>query len=218
VDGEPLSRLTLSEFSQQLASAEPVPGGGSASAVVGSFAGSLLAMVARLSLDRPKYEPYSATAERAREAGDHARGRFLELAEEDARAYAAFAAARRMPRESVEETEAREAASRTAARAATEVPVAVAGECVRLLDEISAMAGRSNLNAASDLEVAARLVAAAAHGAAANAMINLPMIGDERYAGATRATLRGMLNDIDRTLATVSQTINRGGLREPESE
>jgi formiminotetrahydrofolate cyclodeaminase len=80
------------------------------------------------------------------------------------------------------------------------------------------MAGRSNLNAASDLEVAARLVAAAAHGAAANAMINLPMIGDERYAGATRATLRGMLNDIDRTLATVSQTINRGGLREPESE
>ena len=218
MDGEPLSRLTLSEFSERLASAEPVPGGGSASAFVGSLAGSLLAMVARLSLNRPKYEPYSATAERAREAGDRARGRFLELAEEDARAYAAFAAARRMPRESVEETEAREAASRIAARAATDVPVAVVGECVRLLDEISAMAGRSNLNAASDLEVAARLAAAAAHGAAANAMINLPMIGDERYAGATRATIRGMLNDIDRTLATVSQTINRGGLREPESE
>ena len=91
---ETLAGLTLTQFSELLASAAPVPGGGSASAICGSFAGSLLAMVARLSLERPKYEPYRATNERAREAGDRGRRVLLELADTDARAYAGFAAAR----------------------------------------------------------------------------------------------------------------------------
>ena len=91
-------------------------------------------------------------------------------------------------------------------------------ECARLLDDITAMAGRSNLNAASDLEVAARLCAAAAHGATANVLINLPMVGDEGYAGTTTAPLEGMLQRIDRSAATVAEIVGGGGLREPESE
>jgi formiminotetrahydrofolate cyclodeaminase len=78
------------------------------------------------------------------------------------------------------------------------------------------MAGRSNLNAASDLEVAARLAVAAAHGAGANVMINLPMVGDESYAGGVTAELNGLLSDIDRTLANVSELVAGGELRDPE--
>ena len=215
---ETLAGLTLTQFSELLASAAPVPGGGSASAICGSFAGSLLAMVARLSLERPKYEPYRATNERAREAGDRGRRVLLELADADARAYAGFAAARKMARETPIEQAAREAATRQAARAATDVPLSVVGECAQLIDHISAMAGRSNLNAASDLQVAARLSAAAAHAARANVLINLPMVGDERYAATTTATLDGMLDAIDRTAAIVSEIVGSGTLREPESE
>ena len=218
MDGESLARLTLSDFTDQLASAEPVPGGGSASAIVGAFAGSLLAMVARLSLDRPTYEAYRRTNERALTTGETTRRRLMDLADQDARAYAEFAAARKMPRETAELQAARDAASRSAARAATEVPVAVVGECLHLLDEVSVMVGRSNVNASSDLEVAARLSAAAARGAAANALINLPMTGDESYAGAVRARVTGMLEEIERTLAKVSQAVSGGGLREPEPE
>jgi formiminotetrahydrofolate cyclodeaminase len=93
----------------------------------------------------------------------------------------------------------------------------VVRECGRLLEDVAAAAGRSNLNAASDLEVCARLSAAAAHGAAANVLINLPMVGDERYAGGTRAELNELLRDIDRTLAQVAQHVARGTLRQPES-
>lgn len=218
MDGESLAQLTLSDFSDRLASDEPVPGGGSAAAIVGSFAASLLAMVARLSLDRPKYEAYRRTNERALATGDRGRRRLLELADEDSRAYAAFAAARKLPRDTGEEQGVRDAVSRSAARAATEVPLAVVRECLELLDEVATMVGRSNSNAASDLEVAARLSAAAARGAAANALINLPMVGDESYAGATRAAVTGMLQEIDRTLGTVSQSVSRGTLRESESE
>jgi formiminotetrahydrofolate cyclodeaminase len=210
--------LTLSEFSEVLASAEPVPGGGSASAIAASFAGSLLAMVARLSLDRPRYEGYRATNERALEAGDRGRRVLLDLADLDARAYGGFAAARKMPRETAPEQAARDEATRTAAKAASEVPLRVVDECARLLEHVLAMAGRSNLNAASDLEVAARLCAAAARGAGANVLINLPMVGDEGYAGTTTAALDGMLNSIDRAVAQVSELIGAGELREPESE
>ncbi len=208
--------LTLTEFSDRLASGDPVPGGGSASAIVGSLAASLLVMVARLSIDRPKYESYRATHERALATGEAARGRLMALADQDATAYSAFSAARKMARETDADQQAREDATRIAARAASEVPMAVVRECDALLDEVAAMAGRSNVNAASDLDVAARLAAAAARGAGANVMINLPMVGDESYAGGLTADLNGLLSNIDRTLSGVSEIVAGGSLREPE--
>jgi formiminotetrahydrofolate cyclodeaminase len=213
-----LAGLTLTEFSDRLASAEPVPGGGSASAIAGSFAGSLLAMVARLSVERPKYAAYQRTHSRALATGERGRTVLLELADDDARAYAGFAAARKMPKETDAEQQARDEQTRVAARASSEVPLSVVGECALLLDDVVAMAGRSNLNAASDLEVAARLAAAAARGAAANVYINLPMVGDEEYATNTTATVEGQLNRIERNAAMVSEIVGSGGLREPEPE
>ena len=213
-----LAGLTLTEFSDSLASADPVPGGGSASAIAGSFAGSLLAMVARLSVDRPKYAAYQKTHGRALATGERGRTILLELADADARAYAGFAAARKLPKEREVEIAARDAATKVAARASTEVPLSVVGECALVLDDVVAMAGRSNLNASSDLEVAARLAAAAARGAAANVLINLPMVGDEEYAATTTASVSGLLEGIERNAAMVSEIVLGGELREPEPE
>jgi formiminotetrahydrofolate cyclodeaminase len=217
MDGVPesLSQLTLTEFSDLLASAEPVPGGGSASAVAAALAASLLAMVSRLSLDRPKYEAFAEHNRLSLEAGEAARRRFLALAEEDARAYSGFVAARRLPRDTEEERVQREAKVRAAARQAAEVPLAMVRECASLMDHIGSVAGRSNLNASSDLEVAARLCVAASRGAAANVRINLPSVGDARYTGAVTAELEGLLHGIEREALQVSQRVARGVLRGP---
>jgi formiminotetrahydrofolate cyclodeaminase len=215
---ETLAGLTLSQFSDRLASAEPVPGGGSASAIAGSFAASLLAMVARLSVDRPKYAAFQMTHGRALATGERGRTILLALADADARAYAGFAAARKMPKETADEQAARAEATRVAARASSEVPLSVVRECALLLEDVAAMAGRSNLNAASDLEVAARLSTAAARGAAANVFINLPMVGDEDYAATATTTIEGLLDGIERDAALVAEIVAGGGLREPESE
>jgi formiminotetrahydrofolate cyclodeaminase len=208
--------LTLADFEDRLASAEPVPGGGSASAIAGSMAASLLAMVSRLSADRPKYADYSTTHGRALEIAEAARGRLLDLADRDATAYAAFTAARKMPRETDEERRARDAASEFAARQATEIPLEVARQCARVMVAAEAMAGRSNLNAASDLEVAARLAGAAARGAAANVFINLPSVADDKFAGSARLEVTRLLEDIDRMSALVSEQVGSGTLREAE--
>ena len=214
---ETFASLTLAEFNERLASSEPVPGGGSASAIAGALAASLLAMVCRLSIDRPKYEPYRATIERALATADESRQRLMALADEDARAYAGFSAARKLPHETTEQEAARAAATAAAARAASEAPMSIVRECARLLEEIAATAGRSNVNATSDIEVAARLSAAAAHGAAANVMINLPIVGDERFTGMMGAEVNQTLHAIDRVAAQVVQIVAGGTLRDPET-
>ncbi|HEY7598574.1 MAG TPA: cyclodeaminase/cyclohydrolase family protein [Candidatus Limnocylindrales bacterium] len=218
MDGAPdrLAGLTIEEFSNRLASAEPVPGGGSASAIVASFAASLLAMVANLSAGREKYAAFAATHARALEAAERGRARLLQLADDDAAAYARFSAALKLPRETDDQQRARAERLHVAAREASEVPLEVVRECAALLDQIDSLAGRSNLNAASDLEVAARLAAAAARGAAANVLINLPSVGDERFAGWATAEVDGLLEAAERDMLAVSRVVAAGHLREPE--
>ena len=215
-DTDSFAQLTVGEFVDRLASDAPVPGGGSASAVAGALAASLLSMVCRLSLDRPKYEPYRSTLERALAAGERGRQRLMELADDDARAYGSYIDARRLPKDSAEEQATRDAATRAAARRSTEAPLQVVRECAGLMEAIGAAAGRSNVNAASDLEVAARLCAAAARGAAANVLINLPAVGDGRFTGGTTAQVEDLLHGIEREVLQVTQRVARGDLRNPE--
>jgi hypothetical protein len=48
-------------------------------------------------------------------------------------------------------------------------------------------------------------------------MINLPSVGDDRYAGVTRLEVTELIEDVDRLTAQVSQTVASGSLREPEA-
>jgi formiminotetrahydrofolate cyclodeaminase len=89
-------------------------------------------------------------------------------------------------------------------------------ECALLLEQIESMAGRSNVNAASDLEVAARLCTAAARGAASNVLVNLPYVDDQRFTGITTAEVGELLHAVERNVLEVAQRVARGGLREPE--
>ncbi len=208
--------MTLAEFSSRLASADPVPGGGSAAAVAGSLGAALAVMVARLSQDRPRYAGHAATHARVIAEGEVARGRFLVLAEEDAAAYGEFVAALKLPRESEAEQAARRAALGGAARVATAAPLATVRLCRTTMDLVEALAGRSNVNAASDVEVAALLLEAAAAAAAANVRINLPAVPDTLYAGATEAEVLELVESIHREAARVREIVASGEAREAE--
>ena len=211
------SDLSVGGFTEALASAAPVPGGGSAAAIAAALAASLAAMVARLSADRPRYAPYMKTHARALEAAEGARLALLRLADEDARAYAAFGDARRLPKETPEQASARDAAVAAAAVTAAQVPLEVVRRCHALVHEVESLAGRSNLNAASDLDVAALLAQAAARGAAANVIINIPSIDDKHSTGAMLAEVEARLHEIDSAVARVHGQVRSGNLRGPES-
>jgi len=214
----PVADMALSEFAEALASEQPTPGGGAAAAIAGTLAASLTAMVVRLSLDRPKYAEHAELHAEALTVSDVARVRFLELADEDAAAYAAYRAARGLPHETEAEEKARSDATRKAARGATEVPLVTVQTCHAQIDLVERLAGRTNRYVASDLEVAALLLESAARAAAANVTANLGSIGDEGFASAVTAELDQRLQQIQSTADRARERVSKGTPRRPEGE
>jgi methenyltetrahydrofolate cyclohydrolase len=207
--------LSLDDFTERLASSEPVPGGGSASAVAAALGASLLTMVGSLTSGKPKYVEHEPMLAWAMQSGRRLSDRFLTLADDDAEAYAGFSAALKLPRDTEDEIAARAAAMQAAARRASEVPLACVEACVDLVGVAEALAGRSNPNAASDVDVAALLGQAAARGAAANVLINLPATADPDFEGAMTARVADLLSAIEDLAAQTHQAVASGERRDP---
>ena len=207
--------LTLGQFVDAVASAAPVPGGGSASAVVASIGSGLVTMVAALSEGREKYAAHAALHEQSQMIGHRLAAQFLALADEDSDAYAGFAAAMKMPRDSDDERRARKLALSLAAKRAAEVPLRTVEACLGLVAAAESLVGRSNVNASSDLDVATLLGEAAARGAAANVLINLPSVDDDSFSGEATARVMALLSSIDEIVATVHAGVRSGETRTP---
>jgi formiminotetrahydrofolate cyclodeaminase len=84
--------------------------------------------------------------------------------------------------------------------------------------EAEALAGRSNVNAASDVLVAALLGEDAARGAAENVRINLPATGDETYAETMGQQVDSALHEIAAVVARTRETVLSGQAQDPEAE
>lgn len=212
------SDLSLGQFVERLSSAEPVPGGGSASAVAASIGASLISMVAGLSTGRPKYAEHERTLARCLAVGRELAAEFLLLADQDAAAYAGYSAALKLPRETETQQADRKDAIRAAARIAADAPWECVKACTRLVVAAEALAGRSNVNAASDVLVAVLLGEAAARGAAENVRINLPATGDETYADSMNQQLDVALHEIAAIAARTREIVLSGQAQDPEPE
>jgi formiminotetrahydrofolate cyclodeaminase len=98
---------------------------------------------------------------------------------------------------------------------AAEVPLRTVEACLELVAAAEGLVGRSNVNASSDLAVAALLGEAAARGAAANVVVNLPSVADDAYAGEATARVHGLLDDVEEIAAAVHEGVLVGTPRDP---
>lgn len=182
--------------------------------MAGSLAAALVSMVAQLSR-RQQLVAHSRLHDWAEAEGQRLAARLLGLADEDAAAYGAFAAALKMPRSTPAESETRQVAKRRAARVAAEVPLRTVQACLEVVKAAEALAGRCNLNASSDVAVASLLAEAAAEGAAENVRVNLPSLGDDPWAAEVGARLDGLLDELQELAASCRSTVTSGVMREP---
>jgi formiminotetrahydrofolate cyclodeaminase len=207
--------LTLTEFIDRLSSAEPVPGGGSAAAVAASLGAALVTMVASLSMGREKYARHAANHQTVVATGKRLSQRLLQLAEDDAAAYQRYSAAMKLPRDADEQRAERTRQIAAAARRAAEVPLETLRTCLDMAAAAEQLAGRSNVNASSDLAVAALLADAAAHAAGQNVLVNLPSVDDQVWAGEAALTVLQLQEAVEDVTRETREVVGRGEARDP---
>jgi formiminotetrahydrofolate cyclodeaminase len=174
--GSGLIDLSVRDLAAALSSSAPVPGGGSAAAIAGALGASLVSMVAALTAGRAGYE---SVDDEVRSIGGEATGLrdlLLDLADRDSQAYDAVMRARRLPRVTEEERDARKAAMADSFVLAAQVPLETARTAAQVVELAARIAPIGNPNAASDAGVAAQLASAAVRGAILNVRINLPYL------------------------------------------
>ena len=187
-----LTKLTVEDFVGQLASANPTPGGGSASALAGAIAAGLVEMACNLTVGREKFRDVEEDLKVVLARSGELREQLMAAVEEDTAAYDQVSQAYKLPKGTDEEKGARTAAIQAALKYATEVPLKVALAAMEVSQLALIALEKSNPNVASDARVARVIADAAREGATANVEINLGSITDGKFVERMRDELEGL--------------------------
>lgn len=172
----------ISEFLKRLSSEEPVPGGGSVSALAGALGAALIIMYCKIGSHRKGVsgDDQEALQKISIEATSYEQ-KLTRLITEDSVAYSEVTEAYKLPKTTEEENKIRQAAIQKAFKKAIDAPYQTLNDCLECLYLISEVSGLGNPSAFSDLKVAQYLCQAGARGAFENIEINLPYVKDPEY-------------------------------------
>ncbi|TYP52433.1 cyclodeaminase/cyclohydrolase family protein [Thermosediminibacter litoriperuensis] len=190
-----LSEFNIKDFVSILASKEPAPGGGSASALVGAVGSALSSMVANLTLGKEKYKDKEPLMLEILKEGKELQDSLISMIDKDTGAFNRVAEVFKMPKDTEEQKAARSEAMQKALKEATLVPFTVMEMCMFALELHNKALGNSNTSAVSDLGVGALCLKTALQGAWLNVKINLNGIKDAGFAAEIEARARKMLEE-----------------------
>lgn len=177
------------EFAEILASKEAVPGGGGASAYVGSLGTALGSMVGNLTLGKKKYRDVEDDIKNLLERSEKLMRRLNELVEEDAKAFRPLSEAYRLPSETEEEKAYKDKMIQESLAAAAQAPLEIAKVCGEAIDLHKEYAEKGSRMAVSDAGCGAVFCKAALQGARLNVLINLNLMKDEELRNRMRAEI-----------------------------
>ena len=203
------SEKSCREFCEALASKQPVPGGGGASALAGALGASLCAMVANYTIGKPRYAPFEADVTAIRDRAEEIRDRLLGLADADARAFLALSEAYALPKTDAARGERLEAASLEAC----EAPLGMIEACCQALDLLSDILEKGSRMLVSDTGCGALLCKAAMKCAAMNVYVNTKTLRDRDRAARIDETVSARVGKFgpiaDRIVRSVFEQLNK---------
>ena len=203
------SETSCREFCEALASKQPVPGGGGASALVGAIGISLCAMVANYTIGKPKYASFEADLTNVRNQAEELRRKLLELIEADAQAFLALSEAYALPKSDAIRRDRLE----RAAMKACEAPLEMIDCCCRALDLLSIVFEKGNKMLVSDAGCGAAFCKAAMESAAMNVYVNTKTMLDRAAAARLNETASVRVEKFgrsaDRIIRSVCEQLNK---------
>ncbi len=180
---------TCREFVSVLASKEPVPGGGGASALVGAIGTALGNMVGSLTVGKKKYADVEQEIIALKAKCDDLEKQLLDQVPADAEGFAPLAKAYGIPKDDPTRDETLEKATLNACA----VPVHIMELCCQSLDAIRVFAEKGSRLAVSDAGCGAVIVKAALQAASLNVFINTKSLKNRGEAERLNARCEEML-------------------------
>ncbi len=171
---------SLGEFLSRLSSSSPAPGGGAASALVGAISAALSGMVSSLTHGKKAYAAVSEEMEKIIAESRSLMNELTSLMKLDEEAFNGISAVWKLPKDTDEQKEARNAKLQIALIHAIEVPMRIVKSCVKIIDLQKELVEKGNKNAISDVACSAEFSLAAIRGASSNVIINAKSLDDRR--------------------------------------
>lgn len=199
----------LPDFLNELASAEPTPGGGSVAALNGALGVALMTMVAKLSIGKKGYQEFEPELSTARDRLISMRERFVELVDEDAEAFKKVMQAFKLPKMTEEERQERARAISEAMKVAAQTPLRTMDLAREALVVSKPVVEHGNKSSISDAGVGTLNLDAAFRAARLNVLINLPSIQDEVFVAEKREALDEMAQEVDAMVRHYQDTVSR---------
>ncbi|OLS02706.1 cyclodeaminase/cyclohydrolase family protein [Tissierella creatinophila] len=176
---------SIREYVKETASGEPIPGGGSVSALAASLGAALTSMVYNLTIDKKIYKELEEDQRSEMDANFEEIKKSIEklnyFVDEDTKAFDDVMKAFKMPKETDEEKKKRTDAIQAGYKKALELPLECAKECKKVLELQETFANNGNVHAITDVGVGALLAYTGLEGSLLNVTINLKSIKDDAY-------------------------------------
>jgi len=204
-----LTEMTLTQFSETLASKAPAPGGGSVAALNAAVGAALIHMVCALTVGKEKYAEYEDFVRSTMTAAEKLTSCSLNTVDSDTDAYNEVTKVFSMPKNTDEEKAARSAAMQKALKACTATPLCVMTCALKALNLISDSVDKLNKNAVSDIGVAVLNLKTAVQSAWLNVLINLGGIKDADFVSESRSNGEAILAEALPLADKIYETILR---------
>ena len=169
---------TLSDFTDILSSASPTPGGGGATALVGSLAASLSEMVTNLTTGKKKYAEYEQEIQAIMFEAEKLRMQLLECINKDAQAFEPLSKAYAKSKDDPDYEGTMDACLKMAA----EPPFVVLKLTCQVIKLDQRLAEIGSKLAISDAATSAMFAYGALYSAAINVKVNTRLMKDREYA------------------------------------